>query len=101
MKTILITFNGTWTVEVRDANNQWPATQYATAEQAAARVLQLMDIESAIMPQTKSERVGVDEIVSIGDGKQHLDSGLCWCCPTQDYVNPNTGECVWVHHEPT
>lgn len=29
----------------------------------------------------------------------HLDSEQCWCNPTLDYVNPDTGAEVWIHHQ--
>jgi hypothetical protein len=25
---------------------------------------------------------------------------LCWCMPRLEYVDPETGNEVWVHHEP-
>lgn len=31
---------------------------------------------------------------------EHLPSPLCWCMPRLEYVDPETGNEVWVHHEP-
>jgi hypothetical protein len=31
---------------------------------------------------------------------KHLPSPLCWCMPRLEYVDPETGNEVWVHHEP-
>ena len=31
---------------------------------------------------------------------RHLDSPECWCFPTLDFVNPDTGQELWVHHQP-
>lgn len=30
----------------------------------------------------------------------HEDSGNCWCHPTLDYTNQETGAKHWIHHEP-
>jgi hypothetical protein len=32
--------------------------------------------------------------------REHVESGDCWCNPTLDYVNPETGAEHWIHHEP-
>lgn len=32
--------------------------------------------------------------------REHAASADCWCNPTIDYVNPDTGAAVYVHHEP-
>jgi hypothetical protein len=34
------------------------------------------------------------------EATEHLPSPLCWCCPRLEYVDPETGNEVWVHHEP-
>lgn len=35
-----------------------------------------------------------------GDVTEHLPSPLCWCMPRLEFVCPETGNEVWVHHEP-
>lgn len=35
-----------------------------------------------------------------GKPKEHRQSQDCWCSPTLDFVDPETGNSVWVHHEP-
>lgn len=30
---------------------------------------------------------------------EHLENSDCWCAPRLDYQDPETGVCVWVHHE--
>jgi hypothetical protein len=32
---------------------------------------------------------------------EHRDSRDCWCLPTLEYVSPETGVAVWVHHRPS
>jgi hypothetical protein len=32
--------------------------------------------------------------------QDHVFSEECWCYPRLDYVDPDTGVEVWVHHEP-
>lgn len=34
------------------------------------------------------------------DVTEHLPSPLCWCMPRLEFVDPGTGNEVWVHHEP-
>lgn len=34
------------------------------------------------------------------DAVEHLPSPLCWCMPRLEFVDPGTGNEVWVHHEP-
>lgn len=34
------------------------------------------------------------------DAVEHLPSPLCWCLPRLEFVAPETGNEVWVHHEP-
>lgn len=31
--------------------------------------------------------------------RQHEESEDCWCSPTLDYVDPETGVRHWIHHE--
>jgi hypothetical protein len=31
--------------------------------------------------------------------REHEESEDCWCHPTLDYVDPDTGVAVYVHHE--
>ncbi len=30
--------------------------------------------------------------------RQHIESKECWCNPALDYVDPESGNEVWVHH---
>ena len=32
--------------------------------------------------------------------EEHVFSEKCWCFPRLEYVDPDTGVEVWVHHEP-
>jgi hypothetical protein len=32
---------------------------------------------------------------------EHMESRDCWCLPTLEYVSPETGVAVWVHHRPS
>jgi hypothetical protein len=32
--------------------------------------------------------------------REHITAAYCWCNPTVDYINPETGAAVYVHHEP-
>jgi hypothetical protein len=32
--------------------------------------------------------------------EDHVFSEKCWCFPRLEYVDPDTGVEVWVHHEP-
>jgi hypothetical protein len=34
------------------------------------------------------------------DAVEHLPSPLCWCMPRLEFVDPGTGNEVWIHHEP-
>ncbi len=38
--------------------------------------------------------------LSVKRPREHTTSADCWCNPTIDYVNPDTGATVYVHHEP-
>jgi hypothetical protein len=31
----------------------------------------------------------------------HIESAECWCHPTLDYTNPETGVQLWIHHKVT
>jgi hypothetical protein len=31
--------------------------------------------------------------------REHVESKDCWCHPTLDYVDPETGCEVWIHHK--
>lgn len=31
--------------------------------------------------------------------REHIAAKECWCEPQLDYVNPETGQQVWVHNE--
>lgn len=31
--------------------------------------------------------------------REHQESSECWCHPTLDYSNPETGAKHWIHHE--
>lgn len=31
---------------------------------------------------------------------EHIEAPDCWCNPTLDYVDPVTGNAVYVHHKP-
>lgn len=31
---------------------------------------------------------------------EHVEGEDCWCHPTLDYTNPETGVQHWIHHEP-
>ena len=31
---------------------------------------------------------------------EHMPSPLCWCFPRLEFVDPETGNEVWIHHEP-
>lgn len=33
-------------------------------------------------------------------GKGHIMSSDCWCFPRLDYKDPETGNEIWVHHQP-
>lgn len=35
-----------------------------------------------------------------GTAIYHVESSDCWCHPTLDYTNPETGAQHWIHHEP-
>lgn len=63
--------------------------------------------------ETAAREIGVQPpslplLVALLDGQQagqpalrvHVESAECWCSPTLDYTNPETGQQVWVHHEP-
>jgi len=43
-----------------------------------------------------------DSMHSIGrpTARVHQESEHCWCHPTLNYTNPETGVQHWVHHEP-
>jgi hypothetical protein len=30
---------------------------------------------------------------------EHIESADCWCQPTLNYVDPDTGTQHWIHHE--
>jgi hypothetical protein len=32
--------------------------------------------------------------------REHVSGSDCWCMPTVDYRDPETGAAVWVHKEP-
>lgn len=32
--------------------------------------------------------------------REHEEAGTCWCNPTLDFTNPETGAKHWIHHEP-
>lgn len=32
--------------------------------------------------------------------REHETSADCWCHPTLDYINAETGVKHWIHHEP-
>jgi hypothetical protein len=32
--------------------------------------------------------------------RQHVETGDCWCNPTLNYVDEDTGVQHWIHHEP-
>lgn len=38
-------------------------------------------------------------LVLLLDANCHQESDKCWCGPTLDYVDPETGAEVWVHHK--
>jgi len=38
------------------------------------------------------------DIVRVGP-KIHFTSKYCWCDPTLDYIDPKTGNEVWVHNK--
>ena len=48
-----------WSVHVWTIDGVAPPTTYPTKEQAAARLLQMMDIGQPITPQNWPERVGI------------------------------------------
>jgi hypothetical protein len=33
-------------------------------------------------------------------GEGHVMTPLCWCFPRLDFKDPETGNEVWVHHQP-
>lgn len=34
------------------------------------------------------------------EGEGHVMTPLCWCFPRLDFKDPETGNEVWVHHQP-
>lgn len=42
----------------------------------------------------------LDAIAPPAKEREHVDSGDCWCHPTLNYINPETGAQHWIHHEP-
>lgn len=36
----------------------------------------------------------------MAEGREHWLGPECWCFPRLDYVDPDSGVEVWVHHEP-
>lgn len=34
------------------------------------------------------------------EAKEHVSSPHCWCLPRLEFVDPESGNEVWVHHEP-
>ena len=35
----------------------------------------------------------------MAEGREHWLGPECWCFPRLDYVDPDSGVEVWVHHE--
>lgn len=41
----------------------------------------------------------IDAIAPPAIEREHVESADCWCAPALDYVDPETGVAVYVHHE--
>ena len=52
--------DGRYSVHSHSPTGVAPAAMYDTAEEAAARLLQLMEIRCGVLPQSWPERVGID-----------------------------------------
>jgi hypothetical protein len=51
-------------------------------------------------PHKAPVEIEVVERHIMAEGREHWLGPECWCFPRLEYVNPDTGTEVWVHHEP-
>lgn len=46
-----------------------------------------------------SDKSAVDLLAALLDQHAHRESSDCWCGPTLNYVDPETGVEHWIHHK--
>lgn len=42
---------------------------------------------------------GLDARTGLETRREHVESADCWCSPTLDYLDAETGRAVYVHHK--
>ncbi len=69
---------------------------------AARRDLQVAADEIGVQPPSLPLLAALLDVPDAGVPAMriHVESGDCWCNPTLDYRDPETGRDHWVHHEP-
>lgn len=57
-------------------------------------------VRTHMLPDVATEIEVVERHIMADKGREHWLGPECWCFPRLDYVDPDTGIEVWVHHEP-
>jgi hypothetical protein len=65
-------------------------------------ITRLLAIEAAWLFEgmAKAEAALAAQRAGLETGPVHVESKDCWCHPTLDYTDPETGVQHWIHHEP-